>query len=141
MATLSVAGEVCKSTVFEYSLFPTWDERFSFVLLDGAVGELRVLCEDFDKYSANDYMGTFVVPLAGLPVVGADDTQPLRAWFDLSNADGAHDKPPPTLLKSGAPCATRERELDSLSLSRRVLFFRRRRRRRRRRSAQTRVAL
>ncbi|KAJ1445442.1 C2 domain-containing protein, partial [Pelagophyceae sp. CCMP2097] len=84
---LCVSGEMRETAVKRTNLEPLWNETFRFVLMDGAVGDLEVVVEDWDLLSAPDFMGAVRVPLESL-----FDGDGRAAAFALRDAAGAEDR-------------------------------------------------
>lgn len=84
IVTLFCAGERKTTSIKTKSLFPVWNEVFSFnVRLDdpnpsAASLTLDVVVDDWDELTANDFMGQL-----SIPVVDIHDSLPRRQWYPL----------------------------------------------------------
>ena len=85
-ATVSVACKTFKTICVKKSLNPSWHGRFE-AHVEGDGHALRVLVEDVDEISADDFMGAVDIPLDPMR-----DKKRHRAWYALANKDGKADK-------------------------------------------------
>ncbi|KAJ8601660.1 hypothetical protein CTAYLR_007449 [Chrysophaeum taylorii] len=93
LVTMSCVGERKSSTVKKKSLYPVWNEVFSFrVRPQDQRGEplvLEIVVDDWDEVSSNDFMGRIVIPLDAKHF-GA----PKRQWYSLQGRRQESSSPP-----------------------------------------------
>lgn len=82
LVTITLDGERRNSKVKKKNLGPIWNEYFEFPVEDTS-DVLRVVCDDWDLTSGNDFMGAVDVPLRMLT-----DRTLFRQWWWLRDENG-----------------------------------------------------
>ena len=81
--SMLLGEEKQKTTVKKKKLNPEYFEKFSFGMRSNT-GKLKVVCDDYDMGSGNDFLGQCEIDLAQL-----GDRKELRAWYQLGDDDGS----------------------------------------------------
>jgi Ca2+-dependent lipid-binding protein len=72
--SMVLGEESLKTKVIKKNLNPEYNEKFTLGMRSAA-GSLKVVCDDYDMGSGNDFVGQCEIPLEGLA-----DRKEVRAW-------------------------------------------------------------
>jgi phosphatidylserine decarboxylase len=87
---ISFGKKVFRTRVIRHSLNPVWEEKLLFHVRKGEMSwPLHFSVLDWDKISGNDFIGSSMLPLAGL-VADAPKPHPETGLYD-ADQDGKHE--------------------------------------------------
>ena len=75
--------ERAQSTHKAKTLAPRWNEEFGLYCVPGELPVLKVICEDYDRWSSADSMGLVEVDVSAIKTLLAEPRSRHRAWFQL----------------------------------------------------------
>ncbi|GMH60673.1 hypothetical protein TrST_g7550 [Triparma strigata] len=83
MFTMVLGEEKQKTKVIKKNLNPEYFEKFTFGMRSNS-GKLKIICDDYDMGSGNDFVGMVEVDLSKV-----GDRKELRSWYQLGDDDGS----------------------------------------------------